>query len=674
MKSILPVYTSLLLGAVLTFLALPLPAQQPDTVRADTVYTVEGVVVTGKRRIVTTGGASAVVVLPDSLSLRPVSTMEDALRELPFVLVRQNSRGMAEISVRGSESRQVAVLLDGVPLTLAWDHRTDPAVIPLMGVQSLSLVRGLPSVLNGPNVLGGVVEVDVGRGADLLDAHDELRATAGLDDAGYRAVGASARMVREMVSGRFIARGGAGFRTRDGFALPAGLADAGDRAGRRTNSDVEEWTGFGALRWQDAGDRWVSLSASGYRAERGVPPELHLATPRLWRYPEEWQAVAAFSAGTGHQRTWWGEGDLEAAIGINVGQQDIEAFRSLAYDEVVATESGDDRTLTLRLLGDHTLGSRGELRAAATYADINHTEILGAAERNEYRQRLWSLGSEVAWRLPASTRLSTGVALDGADTPESGGKPPLGTLTAWGARLGMSTLALHPDLQLHASLSSRARFPALRELYSGALGRFEPNPGLVPERLNAAEVGATLRRPGVEIQATLFQHLLTDAVVRISTPERKFRRINRDEIRSSGVEMLLGATLGGAELQGDLMLQSVRVNDPASGTGPVRPEHMPEFRAGLDLEVPLPLALRGMASVQHTGKQFCVHPDLGRDVDLEASTRFDAGMRRSWNLGGGFWRAIRATAALDNLADAAVFDQCGMPQPGRTFRLGIEIF
>ena len=68
--------------------------------------------------------------------------------------VRRNSRGEMELSVRGSDSRQAAVLMDGVPLTLGWDHRADPSLVPLGGVERITLVRGLQSLLHGPNVLG----------------------------------------------------------------------------------------------------------------------------------------------------------------------------------------------------------------------------------------------------------------------------------------------------------------------------------------------------------------------------------------------------------------------------------------------------------------------------------------------------------------------------------------
>ncbi|HEX8362223.1 MAG TPA: TonB-dependent receptor, partial [Longimicrobium sp.] len=372
--------------------------------------------------------------------------------------------------------------------------------------------------------------------------------------------------------------------------------------------------------------------------------------------------VAALTAGSGPRRSAWGTGEVEASLGYTAGRQEIESFASSAYRQVVGSETGDGHTRTLRGLGRHSLGPAGELRGAATYAGVSHLETLDTVS-SAYRQRLWSVGSEVEWRFPAATRVTLGGALDGADTPRTGGKPSLGPLSAWGGRVGVSTLAARPDLQLHASLSSRARFPALRELYSGALGRFEPNPGLRPERLNAAEAGATWKRDGAEAQATFFAHRLHDAVVRISTPDRKFRRVNQDGVNSAGIELLLGGSLGGVRLLGDLMLQRVSAN---AGAGPARPEHMPGMRAGLDVDAPLPLELRGRIGIQHTGGQFCVHPELGSDVRLGAATRVDLGLRRSW-------RRLRATLALDNAADAAVFDQCGMPQPGRTLRLGLEL-
>lgn len=136
---------------------------QSDT----TVFEVEGVTVHARRPVVTVGGASAVEVIVDSLTLAPAATTEELFREIPALHVRTNSRGQAEVSVRGSESRQVAVLLDGVPLTLGWDARTDVSVLPATAIDNVQFVRGLSTILHGPNVLGGVVDLSLAPVSDL---------------------------------------------------------------------------------------------------------------------------------------------------------------------------------------------------------------------------------------------------------------------------------------------------------------------------------------------------------------------------------------------------------------------------------------------------------------------------------------------------------------------------
>jgi iron complex outermembrane receptor protein len=231
-------------------------------------------------------------------------------------------------------------------------------------------------------------------------------------------------------------------------------------------------------------------------------------------------------------------------------------------------------------------------------------------------------------------------------------------------------------VRLHASVSRRARFPALRELYSGALDRFEPNPSLRPERLLGAEVGATTARGALELQAVAFHHRLRDAVVRVTTDEGLFRRENSDEMRSTGLELLAAWTSGRLSLAGDLLVQRIRLRDEAADAGERRPEHQPELRGTLRLGAPLPLGARLLGEARYTGRQFCVHPDLGRDVELDGQGEGSVAVERSWSLSRGargLLRTLRATLAIDNVTDATTFDQCGLPQPGRTLRLGVQV-
>ncbi|HEX6559905.1 MAG TPA: TonB-dependent receptor [Longimicrobiales bacterium] len=664
------------IGLVL-LLAAPVAAQQADTA----VFRVGEIVVQAARPVTTTGGAAAIELLVDSLRLAPAATLEQLLRGTPLVQVRTNSRGEAQFSLRGSgsDARQVAVLVDGMPLSLGWDDRADLSVVPTTAVTTLTLARGLPSLLYGPNVLGGVLELGIARGTTAALNPRGIRVDAGVDHTGAHAASAAITLPTELRRAHLLVRAGGGYRGRDGVALPADVAQpAPADADLRTNTDLVHRDAFMAARLQGAGGAWASLTASGYSAQRGIPAELHITGARFWRYPLARRALGVMAAGTGEKKSvFGGVADAEVSLGIDAGRTDIDQYATRAYDQIVASEEGEDRNVVIRMRADQTLGATSALRAALTYADINHDELLTPGGAASYRQRLWSGAAEVlvdAGRAGPldGLRLSAGGAYDGADTPESGDKPALEILHAWGARAGLTALTARGRVLLHAGVSRRDRFPALRELYSGALGRFEPNPALRPEHLVAGEAGATLRFGNGELQAVAFRHVLSDAIVRISVPNRKFMRVNRDRQTSTGLELMAGRAWRVVEFGADLTLQDTRLSEGA-GQPDVTPEYQPAVLGGLSMTARLPMRLLLQASSRHVGRQSCVNPETNSRETIGASTRFDAEVARAWPLRGGWSSRAEVAAGVDNAGDAVLFDQCGLPQPGRTFRIQLRI-
>jgi len=651
--------------------------------RQDTaVYHAPPVTVSAARPRATTGGTSAVEANLDSGAVRPAPTLEQVLRDMPLVVIRANSRGEAQPALRGAEDRQIAVLVDGVPITLAWDHRTDLSIVPLTAARRVTLHRGLSSLLMGPNALGGAVEVDIARGNHIEAPPPPLTLDAGVDHTGARSAALVA--ARQVVgAGTWTMRAGAGYRGREGFALPHAL-DRADPATRarltddgdlRLNTDLEGLDGFVSLRRVGRDGSWMSFTGTGYRAERGVAPEAHTSEPRLWRYPFQARGLGALAGGTGMQRTPWGTGDLEASFGFDRSRTEIDEFAGLDFRDVTARERDDDLTVTARLLGDHTLGPRGDLRMALTYADVSHDEVIDDDPRAEYRQRLWSLAAEtdwrVMWRVPL--RLSIGGAADGADTPDSHDKPALGRLWDWAARAGATAILDQGRVLVHGATGRRARFPALRELYSGALGRFLENPGLRAEVEWVNEVGVTLRRRGGELQVVGFHQVLEDGIARIAvtTPTgRKFQRINQGRVTADGVEMLGQLPLGRFALGGDASVQHVR------GLDDTELEYEPAFHGKAWVEAPLPADVRAGVVVEGFGRQRYIDIDTGGFGTLGRSARLDLRLSRAFQLGaaGGPWRRLNATLAVENLADQAVFDQAGLPQPGRTIRMQMRLW
>ena len=694
------------MASLLVLAAAPAAAQVPDTLRQDTVYRIEPVGVRAVRPSTTTGGVSAVVIRLDSVRMRPAPLLEDVLRNIPLVQVRANSRGEAQIALRGADERQVAILLDGVPLTLGWDHRTDLSVVPLTAAESVTLVRGLTSILHGPNVLGGAVEI--GLGGPTLRRPEPLELAAGVDQHGGYSLAVKGGTAMDAGDGGVVVRGGAGHRQRDGLDAAADLesvypALAGGPL--RVNSQSTLSDGFITARYVGAGG-WLGATATGFTAERGVPPELTEAGPRLWRYPDVSRVVGILTGGTRGMATPPGSADLTFSLGVDAGRTEIHDFAlpdaaatrtdpGAFFSELDETEESEDLTLTARLVGSHAIGSAARLRAAATYADISHDDVITtglttgspAETSGAYRQRLWSVGAEV--EVPFSLgagpvrggRISGGLAWDGADTPETGGAGAGETISEWGGRLGISGTTGAGGLLLHAAVSRRGRFPALREMYSSALGRFEPNHGLRPEILTAMEAGFTTRRGAFDLQLVGFHQELEDAIVRGPAPAgsaARYQRTNRDRIRSTGLEMLAGYTTPAISLETELTLQDVEalVRD-GGATGPVRAEYEPEIAGGVGGSVRLPLGIEGGAEVEYIGRQYCSAPVSASETyaELEPGTRTEVQVARSFALRSGpaTFSRIGVQLGVENLTDSAIYDQCGLPQPGRTIRLQVRL-
>jgi iron complex outermembrane recepter protein len=658
---------------------------QQDLPRGDSVIAVSAISVHAARPVATLGGGSALAVRIDSLSLAPAPTLEQVLRQLPLVQVRTNSRGEAQFSLRGSgsDARQVAVLVDGIPLNLGWDHRADLSVLPATAATSLTLVRGLPSMLHGPNVLGGVLEVGVGHHPGEWMPPRSAEISAGVESTGASLFSASFAQPFEVSGSRVAVRAGAGYRDRPGSALPAGVVQPTPAAPYRawdpsllTNTDLHHADAFFAVRYLDRDGAWLSLASSAFRAERGIAAELHSAAPRYWRYPHVSRTVGVVSGGTGDRATvFGGTGDVEASIGVDVGRTEIESYGSASYADRVSGEEGDDRTLTLRLLADHTLGVAGAVRGAFTYADIRRDEFQSGSFAGSYHQRIWSAGGETVWSIASGAvafplvRVSVGAALDGAATPGSGDKPPLAPLSDWGGRLSATAAHAGGQLLLHAGISRRTRFPSLRELYSGALGRFEPNPLLRPELLTAAEAGFTRDGDYGRVQGVVFYRDLDDAIERTTLPGGRYQRINDGSLRSAGVELLGSTNLGPLSLAGDLTLQRVRLYRPGTPSA-ANAEYQPDVLVGTTVRTTLPWRVGAGGSARYVGRQYCADPDRPGPLALAASTRLDGDVSRELRVrAGGALSRLELRVAVDNIADAAVYDQCGLPQPGRTLRL-----
>jgi iron complex outermembrane receptor protein len=612
---------------------------------------------------------------PTALRARQPLLVADAVRGLPGVSIRPNSRGESVVRVRGAEERQTAVFLDGAPLAVPWDGRVDLGLLPAGLVGAISVTKGAVPIEYGPNAVAGVLDLQTRRDVDTRQA--EL--TGG--NLGQRALSAAGQWQRDPGhSGWLETTLAAGWVTRDAQAVadPAALPFSQSDRDARTNTDLDSRSLFAAAALV-TGDALWRLSLLHADARRGIAPEAHLDpsvdAPRYWRYPD-WRLTQLNFAG----ETPLGE---HAAIrGVAWQQwfdQTITAYPDARYDRPRSREHSDDASRGVRLGLTHPFGPLA-LRWSATAQTSTHDQVdtrypAGApvpGPQLRYRQRLHSLGVEAGAPLAAAVRATFGLGLDHAATPLTGDKPGQRDQQA---PAYSAALAWAPAPHWHFALSTgrRTRFPSPRELYGEALGRFLPNPGLDPETAVLADLELAWQAAGKRLTFNPFYQDNQDTLAQrqLVVAGRTLRqRINLPGSRAYGVDLSAALPLrpdlrlefGGAWLRTAVTPTAAL---PFRGL-PQRPQH--ELFVAGDWTPWRGLGLR--AEARRIGDAFDIGPD-GQPVALRAATEFN--LRASLPLSArGPGRPVELIAAVDNLTHAVIEPQLGLPLPGRSYRLGLR--
>ena len=101
--------------------------------------------------------SSVSVVTAKDIENRKVDTVADAIQLLPGVYKSQASAG--DIQIRGFDSKNISVLVDGVPMNNSFNNKVDWEAIPVHSIERIELVRGASSSLYGGKGVAGVISI-----------------------------------------------------------------------------------------------------------------------------------------------------------------------------------------------------------------------------------------------------------------------------------------------------------------------------------------------------------------------------------------------------------------------------------------------------------------------------------------------------------------------------------
>ncbi|MDR0635253.1 MAG: TonB-dependent receptor [Azoarcus sp.] len=492
------------------------------------------------------------------------------------------SRNEALISVRGFGRWQVPLLLDGIRVYLPADNRIDFDRFLTPDLAEIQVSKGYVSVLNGPDGMGGAINLVTRKPARPFEA--ELRGSAAFSNDGHyngNTLYANLGARRET----FYLQAGIEQRDVRGWYLSDDFKPtAHENGGKRDNAGKKDWrlnlkAGF----TPNATDEY-SLNFIKQEGKKHAAYSVDEADPAaVWDWPEwnVWNLYFLSHTKLGKKsyiktRAYYNKFDnvlvsSNATNPANPGQNWTSHYDDLAYGANV--ELGTD------LLPGHTI--KGALHwRRDEHAEWNHTTPTGADEPKQHTSEdIVSLAVEETWHVTPKFDLVFGLSRDARFTRkseeyDSKSTPPVffdqSTADKWATNYQAAAIWFYRDTgSVHFAISDRTRFPTIFERFSSRFGSAVSNPWLKPERARNIELGIEDKiGPGVTGSAAIFYNEIDDAIhsVRLVAPhpgagQNQSRNIGRAYY--SGVEFGITVTpADNLEIGANYSYVDTKVNNP----------------------------------------------------------------------------------------------------------------
>ena len=151
-------------------------------------------------------GSAITVITGEELEQRQIRVVADALRDVPGVTVSRSggAGGITQVYLRGAESNQTLVLIDGVEVNNPDGGAFDFNSLLDVVVERIEVLRGPQSVLWGNSAIGGVINIVTRRADQPVQASARLEGGSFSTGQASASLGASDDHYDALLSGSWL--------------------------------------------------------------------------------------------------------------------------------------------------------------------------------------------------------------------------------------------------------------------------------------------------------------------------------------------------------------------------------------------------------------------------------------------------------------------------------------
>jgi len=581
---------------------------------------------------------------------------------IPSIKMQTNSRGESLFFIRGAGERQVSLLFDGVQLNIPWDNRIDLSLVPTEALSEIYITRGIPSVIYGTNNIAGVINIE---SQNPLSGNSEKRIN-------LQAGGNNYQRLSGIYSDKIDNFGylvSVSYKKSDGYSLPESFFSIENPGTRRLNSQSNSFSSFGRVGYKLNDNSDINFSLSYITAEKGVPSEIGVSKPRYWKYPE-WKKLTSNLFGN-YNFNNASASSIIYSLSVSSFNMEIDQYKDKSFSKIDDIEKNNDRIISGRVIYKQSLSTSSLLKASFNGFTTEHKENFLSSGYTDfvYTQNLLSAGLEFE-QIINDFILIGGGSYDYYSTPKTGDKPSDKSVDDYSLNLS-AIYNINSKLNSSISIGRKTRFPTLREKFSGALGKFVPNPALKAESAVSSELSFDYKHQYGKTGLNFFLTYMDNGIVRESLSGGMFKRINKDKIRTYG-----------AELFGDHQLTS-RINfgysfsvlnsyaKNAAGEYADTLEYKPQFISAINLSYKPINQLELLLEVNYTGNEFGFQG--GNAAIQKLPDFFILNTRIAYYFNFASKYNMELFFRVNNIFDKLYYTQWGLPDAGREFRIGLSL-
>jgi len=476
------------------------------------------------------------------------TNVADALTLVPGVsLQKSGGRNELQVRVRGFDNRQVPVFYDGVPIYVPYDGNLDLGRFLTSNLASLEVSKGYTSLLQGPNQMGGSINLTTTK--PTKDFEGDMSYRQGWARGKDNAFDASASLGVKADIG-YLQISGSQLKQRF-----VGLPDSVDNSvagtdGKRANSKSDDKRGIVKIGFTPREDDEYVFTYIKQEGEKENPPYAGTSDqkPKYWQWPEYDKESYYYQGTTKLDETF----TVKSRLYRDTFKNTLLMYNSLSdlKNKKDSYSHYDDYTDGAGLQLSANMRENDQLSFAAHWKEDVHREQ-GArnADYDRYKDRTWSLSSEYQWAVDEQWDVVTGISYDWRDSLEGMKHEKNGSITHYASNnqnafnwQAMTKYHFDNRDDIALSFSDRSRFPTLKERYTTSRPAFGQvalvNPGLKAERARSLDLTYTgYISDDWGYEASLYYNRISDAILAQNIDASTVQNRNSGRVDYTGLDL-----------------------------------------------------------------------------------------------------------------------------------------